>query len=67
VEWQALLSIDDTRILFGIRIYHLALESVRRQREAAQLLAENLLTMPEEMLRYKRLARCRDRIVELMK
>ena len=67
VEWQALLSIDDTRILFGIRIYHLTLESVCRQREAAQLLAENLQTMPEEMLRYKRLARCRDRIVELMK
>ena len=67
LEWQALLSIDETRILFGIRIYHLTLESVRRQREAARLLAENLQTMPEEMLRYKRLARCRDRIVELMK
>jgi hypothetical protein len=66
VEWQALASIDSHRVLFGIRIYHLTLESVRLQREAAQLLAENLQTMPEEMLRYKRLAGCRDRIVELM-
>jgi hypothetical protein len=67
VEWQALISIDDLRVLFGIRLYHIPLESVRRQREAAQLLAANLQTMPEEMLQYKRLARCRDRIVELMK
>jgi dimethylamine monooxygenase subunit A len=66
VEWQALASIDSHRVLFGIRVYHLTLESVRFQREAAQLLAENLRTMPEEMLRYKRLAACRDRIVRLM-
>ena len=66
VEWQALISIDPGRVIFGIRIYHLSLESVRLQRGAAQLLAENLQTMPEEMLRYKRLSRCRDRIVELL-
>lgn len=66
VEWQALAMLDDRRVIFGIRVYHLTLESVRLQREAAQLLAENLQTMPEEMLRYKRLAGCRDRIVELM-
>jgi hypothetical protein len=66
VEWQALAWIDSHRVLFGIRIYHLTLESVRRQREAAQLLAENLRTMSGEMLRYKRLAGCRDRVVELM-
>jgi Protein of unknown function (DUF3445) len=66
VEWQALMSIDALRVIFGIRIYHLSLESVLLQRGAAQLLAENLQTMPEDMLRYKRLSRCRDRIVELL-
>jgi hypothetical protein len=66
VEWQALTLIDERRILFGIRVYHITLESVRRHREAAQLLAENLQTMPEEMLRYKRLSRGRDRIVRLL-
>jgi len=66
VEWQSLAPIDDLRVVFGIRIYHIALESVRRHREAAQLLAENLQTMSEEMLRYKRLIRCRERIVEMM-
>jgi hypothetical protein len=66
VEWQALVSIDRDRIIFGIRIYHLPLESVRQQRGAAQLLAENLQTMSEPMLRYKRLARCRDRVVDLL-
>jgi hypothetical protein len=66
VEWQALMSIDDVRVIFGIRIYHITLESVRRRCGAAQLLAENLKTMPADMLRYKRLTRCRDRIVELM-
>jgi hypothetical protein len=66
VEWQALASIDDIHIIFGIRIYHLTLESIRRQRGAAHLLAENLSTMPEEMLSYKRLSRCRDRIVQLL-
>ena len=55
VEWQALMSIDDIRNIFGIRIYHISLESVRHQREAARLLAENLKTMPEDVLRYKRL------------
>lgn len=66
VEWQALMSIDPLRVLFGIRIYHLSLESVLLQREASQLLAENLQTMSEDMLRYKRLSRCRDRIIELI-
>jgi hypothetical protein len=66
IEWQALASLDDRRVIFGIRIYHLTLETVRRQGEAAQLLAENLRTMSAEMLRYKRLAGCRDRVVELM-
>ena len=66
VEWQALMSIDPLRDLFGIRIYHLTLETVCQHREAANLLAENLLTMPAEMLGYKRLAKCRDRIAELL-
>jgi hypothetical protein len=66
IEWQALALIDDCRVIFGIRVYHLTLESVRGQREAAKLLAENLQSMPEEMLRYKRLEGCRDRIVELL-
>jgi hypothetical protein len=66
VEWQALISIDQIRVLFAIRIYHLRLAAVRQQREAAQLLAENLRSMPEDMLRYKRLTKCRDRIVKLL-
>ncbi len=66
VEWQALMSIDPLRDLFGIRIYHLTLETVCQHREAANLLAENLLTMPAETLEYKRLAKCRDRIAELL-
>jgi hypothetical protein len=66
VEWQALFSIDPSRVLFAIRIYHLTLAAVRQQGEAAQLLAENLQSMPEDMLRYKRLTKCRDRIVELL-
>jgi hypothetical protein len=66
IEWQALIPIDASRILFGIRIYHCTLEAVRRNRDAAFLLAENLRTMPEEMLRYKRLARCRKRVIGLL-
>jgi Protein of unknown function (DUF3445) len=67
VEWQALISIDPLRDIFGIRIYHLTLETVCQHREAATLLAENLLSMPTEMLEYKRLAKSRDRIVELLR
>jgi Protein of unknown function (DUF3445) len=66
VEWQALIAIDPSRILFGIRIYHCALDDVRRNGEAAGLLAENLRTMPEEMLRYKRLDQCRDRVIGVL-
>jgi PAS domain-containing protein len=66
IEWQALAMLDVRRVIFGIRVYHLTLESVRLQREAAKLLAENLQTMPEEMIRYKRLEGCRDRIVYLL-
>jgi hypothetical protein len=67
VEWQALMSIDPLRDIFGIRIYHLTLETVCQHREAATLLAENLLTMPTATLEYKRLTKCRDRIVELLR
>jgi hypothetical protein len=66
VEWQALIALDARRILFGIRIYHCALEAVRQNRGAALLLAENLRTMTEEMLRYKRLTRCKERVIGLM-
>jgi hypothetical protein len=66
VEWQAIMAVDNFRIIFGIRIYHFTLESIRRERGAAQLLTENLQTMPEDMLRYKRLTRCRNRIVDLL-
>ncbi|HZC59595.1 MAG TPA: hypothetical protein VE154_06340, partial [Chthoniobacterales bacterium] len=66
IEWQALIAIDPSRILFGIRIYHCALDEVRSNGEAAGLLAENLRTMPEEMLRYKRLDQCRDRVIGML-
>jgi heme-dependent oxidative N-demethylase alpha subunit-like protein len=66
VEWQALIALDASRILFGIRIYHCSLEAVRQNLGAALLLAENLRTMPEKMLRYKRLARCRERVIGLL-
>jgi hypothetical protein len=66
IEWQALIAIDPSRILFGIRIYHCALDEVRGNGEAAGLLAENLRTMPEEMLRYKRLDQCRDRVIGVL-
>jgi hypothetical protein len=66
VEWQALIAIDSSRVLFGIRIYHCTLEAVRRNRDAALLLAENLRTMSEEMLRYKRLGGCRERVIGLL-
>jgi hypothetical protein len=67
VEWQALMAVDDLRVIFGIRIYHVTLESIRRAPEVARLLAENLKTMPEEILRYKRLFRCRPRILEILR
>jgi Protein of unknown function (DUF3445) len=66
IEWQALIAIDPSRILFGIRIYSCALDEVRRNGEAAGLLADNLRTMPQEMLRYKRLDECRDRVIGLL-
>lgn len=66
VEWQALIAIDESRTLFGIRIYHCTLEVVQRNGEAAHLLAENLRTMPEQMLQYKRLARCQKRVIGLL-
>jgi Haem-dependent oxidative N-demethylase, alpha subunit-like len=66
VEWQAVMPVDDFRVIFGIRIYQFALESIRHERGAAQLLKENLLTMPDDMLRYKRLTRCRHRVLEIL-
>jgi hypothetical protein len=66
VEWQALAGIDASRVLFAIRIYQPSLEEVCRDRQAARLLAENLQTMTDSMLEYKRLRRCRDRLVEIL-
>ena len=67
VEWQALMAFDELRVIFGIRVYHVTLDSIRRAPEAAGMLAENLKTMPAEMLRYKRLIRCRHRILEILR
>jgi hypothetical protein len=66
VEWQALIALDASRILFGIRIYHCTLEAVRQYPGAALLLVENLRTMPDKVLRYKRLTGCKERVIELL-
>lgn len=66
-EWQAFGALTAALVLFGIRIFHVSLEHVRQNPEAAMLLAQNLETMPGEMLRYKRLDGCRDHIVKLLR
>jgi Protein of unknown function (DUF3445) len=58
IEWQVLIALDEARLLFGIRIFHVSLESIRKNEQASALLAGNLLAMPNEMIRYKRLESC---------
>lgn len=62
IEWQALTSLTTDLAVFGIRIFHLRLEQLNERSRG--LLKENLLTMPSEMLRYKRIEHCRDWLVE---
>jgi Protein of unknown function (DUF3445) len=67
VEWQALIRLRSDRLFFGIRLFQETLADLRRRDQImAQLLAENLRTMPEPVLRYKRLDQCRDAVVSYL-
>jgi dimethylamine monooxygenase subunit A len=54
IEHQALLRLPKSEgILFGIRLSVYPMEVVRQERDAAQALARQLRSLPEDMLRYK--------------
>jgi heme-dependent oxidative N-demethylase alpha subunit-like protein len=66
IEWQALAALDDSRLLFGIRIYNFTLEVARRNERLAQLLAVHLKTMPAAVAKYKRIEECRERVISYL-
>jgi dimethylamine monooxygenase subunit A len=66
IEWQGLIALDAARLLFGIRPYHVALESLRRDSGLAELLSVNLRTMPEKVAQYKRIEECRDEVISYL-
>ncbi len=50
-------------ILFGIRVFHVPLPRVRANAALAELLAENLASMPDPVAQYKRLIDCRANLI----
>jgi hypothetical protein len=65
-EWQALAGLSASRVLFAIRIFQFNLDAIRADRPIASLLASNLATMSEPVLRYKRLDQSRDALVRYL-
>jgi dimethylamine monooxygenase subunit A len=68
VEHQALIALPKSGgILFGIRVVNYSLNEVKANQLAAGRLGRALETMPEEMARYKNLAKARGRILHLLR
>ena len=59
IEWQALTGISAEALLFGIRVFHVPIDELKRLSGLATRLADNLETMPDAVARYKRLTDCR--------
>jgi len=67
IEWQALIGLADHLVLFGIRIFQVPLSRVRATASLGKLLASNLASMPAAVAEYKRLARCRERLIQYLR
>jgi hypothetical protein len=67
IEWQALAGLARDLILFGIRLFHVPLPRVRANAGLADLLAENLASMPDPVAQYKRLAECREQLIRYLR
>jgi hypothetical protein len=67
IEWQALIGLPDDLVLFGIRVFHVPLSRVRATPKLAELLAENLVSMPSAVAEYKRLADCRRHLISYLR
>jgi heme-dependent oxidative N-demethylase alpha subunit-like protein len=63
IEWQALIGLPGDLVLFGIRVFHVPLSRVCATPKLAELLAENLVSMPSAVAAYKRLADCRAHLI----
>jgi hypothetical protein len=66
IEWQVLTAISAAALLFGIRIFHVPVETLKDFPELASRLASNLETMPDPVARYKRLDECREGLVKYL-
>ena len=67
IEWQALIGLPDDLVLFGIRVFHVPLSRIRATPKLAELLAENLASMPGPVAEYKRLAGCRRYLIDYLR
>jgi len=67
IEWQVLTAISGAALLFGIRVFHVPVETLKESPELALRLARNLETMPDPVARYKRLDQCREMLVRYLR
>lgn len=67
IEWQALIGLPRDLILFGIRVFQVPLSRIRGFAPLAELLAENLASMPMPVAEYKRLAECREHLINYLR
>jgi hypothetical protein len=58
---------EPTALLFGIRVFHVALDEMKLSPELALRLARNLETMPDAVAQYKRLDQCRGWLVKYLR
>jgi hypothetical protein len=67
IEWQALIGLPRDLILFGIRVFHVPLPRVRANPVWAELLTENLASMPDPVAQYKRLIAGRANLIDYLR
>jgi dimethylamine monooxygenase subunit A len=67
IEWQALIGLPGDLVLFGIRVFHVPLSRVRATAPLGELLANNLVSMPDPVAEYKRLANCRRHLIDYLR
>jgi hypothetical protein len=67
IEWQALTGLPGDLVLFGIRVFQVPLSRIRATPKLAELLAENLASMPSAVAEYKRLTDCQRYLISYLR
>ncbi|MGV3773006.1 MAG: heme-dependent oxidative N-demethylase subunit alpha family protein [Verrucomicrobiales bacterium] len=67
VEWQSLAALPPNGVIFGIRVYVYPFSEVMNRIQWKEGLKREIETMPAEMLKYKGLLACREKLLNFLR